>query len=98
MQVKIHNSYRAIVSLADSDLIGKTFEEGIKIIEVKASFYQGEEKTKEEVVDIIKDFDKEDATFNIVGDESINVALEAGIINKEGIMKIDNIPIALGLF
>lgn len=30
MNIKIHESYRNIVALADSELIGKTFEEGIK--------------------------------------------------------------------
>ena len=46
----------------------------------------------------MRDFDKEDATFNIVGKESIKAALDAGIIQEHGITKIDNIPIALGLF
>lgn len=41
--------------------------------------------------------EKEDATFNIVGKESIEAALEARIISKAGIFLIDNVPIALGL-
>ena len=41
--------------------------------------------------------DIEDATFNIVGAESINVALKAGLITKESIGKIDNVPFALKL-
>ncbi|MDD5192727.1 MAG: DUF424 family protein [Candidatus Nanoarchaeia archaeon] len=97
MQIKIHESYRTIVALSDTDLLGKAFEEGIKRIEIKPAFFKGEEKNKEEIIEILKDMQKEDATFNIVGEESIKSALEAGIIKKEGIMKIDNVPIALVL-
>ena len=39
----------------------------------------------------------EDATFNIVGQESINAALEAGIINQQGIKTIQDVPFALVL-
>ena len=42
--------------------------------------------------------DKEDATFNIVGKESVLTALEAGIIKEDGVMKIQDVPVALGLF
>lgn len=97
MQIKIHEAYRKAIALCDSDLIGKYFSEGIKQIEVGPNFFQGEEKNKEEVIEILKDMEKEDATFNIVGNEAVETALEAGIISKKGIIKIDNIPIALVL-
>jgi hypothetical protein len=98
MHIKIHEAYRSIVALADSDIIGQTFIEGIRQIEVRPNFFEGDKKTKEEIIQILKEMNQEDATFNIVGKESIETALEAGIINKEGIMKIDNVPVALGLF
>lgn len=97
MQIKIHEAYRTIVALADSNLIGKTFEEGIKQIEVKPCFFQGEEKSREEIIKILIDMSKEDATFNIVGKESVSCALNAGIIDRNGIIKIQDIPIALVL-
>ena len=97
MYIKIHKAYRMIIALADSDLIGKNFEEGKKQIEVKSSFFKGEKKTRDEVIKILKSMYKEDATFNIVGKESISCALEAGIIKENGIIKIDGIPIALVL-
>jgi len=97
MQIKIHESYRKIVAISDTNLIGKTFSEGTRQIEIKPNFFKGDEKNKEELIEILKDMEKEDATFNIVGKESIEAALEAKIISKEGIIIIDNIPIALGL-
>jgi hypothetical protein len=98
MFVKIHEAYRNIVAVADSDLIGKTFEEGIKQIEVKESFFKGDQKTKEELLEIMQNFNAEDATFNIVGNNAITTALEAGIIEEHGVMKIGGVPVALGLF
>ena len=38
-----------------------------------------------------------DATFNIIGEEAVQTALEAGVIDEKGIIKIQEIPIALVL-
>lgn len=97
MQVKIHESYRKIVAVSDSVLVGQKFEEGNRQIDVRPNFYRGEERTKKEVVKILRDMQKEDATFNIVGDESIEAALEAGVISESGIINIGKIPVALVL-
>ena len=95
MQIKTHKAYRTIVALCDSDLIGKTFSEGIRQIEITSNFFQGEEKNKEEILEILTDLEKEDATFNIVGKESVECALEVGLIRPEGIIDIDGVPVAL---
>jgi len=97
MLVKIHKSYRDVVAICDSELLGKTYEEGEKILEVRESFYNGGEKSEQEVMQIMKDMNREDATFNIVGKNSVNAALKAGIIKKEGIKKVKDIPFALVL-
>ena len=97
MQVKIQKSYRDIVAICDSELLGKRFEQGKFQLDIKESFYKGEEKAKPEVLNIIKKMSVEDATFNIVGKESTDTALEAGIISKEGIKEINGIPFAMVL-
>lgn len=97
MLVKIHNSYRDIVAVCDSELLGKVFEEDKFQLDIKESFFKGEEKTKHEVLKIMQDMAKEDATFNIIGKEAVDLALEAGIITKEGIKEIQGIPFALVL-
>jgi hypothetical protein len=97
MLVKIIKTYRDIVAICDTDLFGKKFEEDKFQLDIKESFYNGEEKSKEETIEIIKDMAKEDATFNIVGKESTQAAIEAGIIAEEGIKKIQGIPFALVL-
>lgn len=97
MLIKIHKSYRSIIAICDSDLLGKTFEQGNKILEVRESFYNGEEKNEEETIKLMEELSKEDATFNIIGKKSVNAALKAGIIGEEGIKKVKNIPFALVL-
>ncbi len=97
MFIKTHKAYRRIVALCDSDLIGKTFTEDIRQITITENFFKGEEKNKEETIELLKDMEKEDATFNIIGKESIECALKAGIISKDGIIIIDNVPVALVL-
>lgn len=98
MFIKIHEAYRIVVAIADSEIIGQTFEEGIRQIEVRESFFKGEKKTREELIETLKILDGEDATFNIVGNKSIDAAIEAGIIDKSGVIKIQDVPVALGLF
>jgi hypothetical protein len=97
MLVKIHPSYRSTVAICDSGLIGKTFEEGNKQIILNPHFYQGEEKTEKEVLEILENGSAEDFTFNIVGEESTSLALKAGLIRQEGITRIQGVPIALVL-
>jgi hypothetical protein len=97
MKIKIHKSYRDVVAICDSNLLGKKFEEGEKQLDVREDFYNGEEVDGEELLEKIKTLSKHDATFNIVGEDSINLALKAKIIRKEGIKKVEKIPFALVL-
>ncbi len=97
MFVKVHSSYREIVAVCDSDLIGKKFEEDRFQLDIKESFFKGEETSEEKAIEIMKKMSAEDATFNIVGKKSTKAALKAGIIFQEGIKKIHGIPFALVL-
>ncbi len=97
MLIKIHKAYRDVVAVCDSELLGKSFEEGIKVLHVRENFYNGEEKTAEELVELLKDLAMEDSTFNIVGKNSVDCALKAGIISKEGVKRFQGIPFALVL-
>lgn len=97
MLIKIHESYRKIVAICDAELLGKKFEKGVFQLEVKKEFYGGEKKTEKEVIEIMKIFSTEDATFNIVGHKATNSALKAGIISEKGILKIQDVPYALVL-
>ena len=97
MLVKIQNSYRHIVAICDTELLGKCFEENKFQLDIKKSFYDGDEKSEKEVIEIIQDLQKEDATFNIVGKQSTNTAIKAGLVSKDSIKTIQEIPFALVL-
>lgn len=94
MLVKIHKSYRDIVAVCDSELLGRKLEQGKVVLEI-TEFYNGKGIAEQELVTLLKDYAAEDATFSIVGDKSVNAALKAGIISKEGIKKVQGVPFAL---
>lgn len=96
MLVKIHKSYRDIIAVCDSELLGKKFEQGKKFLEL-TDFYNGKGISEQELVALLKDFASEDATFNIVGKKSVQAAIKAGIINSAGVKKVQDIPFALVL-
>lgn len=97
MLVRIQQSNRHIVAICDTELLGKTFEQGKFQLDVKESFFKGDEKNKQEVIEIMENMKKEDATFNIIGEKSTEAAIEAGLISEQSIKKIQGIPFALVL-
>lgn len=97
MLVRVQKSCRDVVAVCDSNLLGRKFEQGNFQLDVKESFFKGEEKSKQEVLEIMQDMSKEDATFNIIGKESIKTAIEAGITSEKGIKKIQGVPFAMVL-
>jgi len=97
MFIKIIKSYRDTVAVCDSSILGKKFEQGNFQLDLKESFYKGDEVSEEKAIEIMKKMSTEDATFNIAGQESIDAALKAGVISQESIGKINGIPFALVL-
>ncbi len=97
MFLKIHKAYRNVVAICDSDLIGKRFEEGRFQLDVKENFYKGKEISEEEAVEIMKDMKIEDATFNIIGENSVKTAIKAGIIDEEAVGEVQGVKFALVL-
>ncbi len=98
MFVNIIKSYRDVVVICDKELLGKKFEEGKFQLDIKENFYKGKEVDEGASIEIMKKMSAEDATFNIVGEKSINAALKAGIISIKEIGKIKGIPFAMILF
>jgi len=97
MFVNIIKTYRDVVAICDAELLGKKFEEGDFQLDVKESFFKGEQLEEKEVLEIIEDFSKEDATFNIVGEKAVNTALKTRIISEENVKKIKGVPFSLKL-
>ncbi len=98
MFLNIIKSYRDVVAICDKEILGKKFEEGKFQLNVKENFYKGDLIDEQSIIKIIKKMAAEDATFNIVGEKSVNTALKVEIISKEEIGRIKGIPFALVLF
>ena len=89
MFVKIHKSVdRHIVAICDEDLIGKEISEGDLNLNITERFYKGDKLSKEKIIEIMKN----SINLNIVGKNSIKLALDNNIIEKDSIIEIDKIP------
>ena len=95
--IKIHKSYRNVIAVCDSDILGKKFEDELRQLDVRENFFKEKVVMKEEILKIFTSQLFEDSTYNIVGENSVNLALEACVINEECISRIQNIPFALKL-
>ena len=74
-----------LVSVCDPDVLGKTFEDGDVSLTVDPDFYDGEEASEAEVVDSLGRC----VTANIVGAESVALAVEHGFVVEENVLDID---------
>ncbi len=97
MLVKIIKSHRDVVAVCDSELLGKKFESGKFQLDVKENFFNGKEMDEIQAIEVMKRMSSDDATFNIVGKNSVSAALKAGIIAEEGVGEIQGVPFALVL-
>ena len=97
MFVNVIKSYRNVVAVCDEDILGKVFEDKGFQINVKENFYKGEQISKEKLLKFFEKMSVEDVTFNIVGKDSVDVALEAGIASKEEVGEVQGIPFILVL-
>ena len=97
MYLKIHKSYRDVVALCDADLIGKSFEEGNKVLDCRENFYKDKKVDLNEAMRVLRKESDEDATFNIVGEKSIQAAIESGLITKDEVARVAGIPFSLVL-
>ena len=89
MYVKVHIYKQAtIVAICDEDLIGKTIEDKDKRIEVSERFYKGKKRSPKQVLEIMKHSEN----LNLIGKKTVDLALKNHIIEKEGIIKIKNVP------
>jgi hypothetical protein len=97
MFIKIHKAYREVIAICDEDLLGKKFEDGKRVLDVRENFFKGEKIEESKLLELMQEFVKSDATFNIIGEKSVSIAIKAGIITKDGIKRIKGIPYALVL-
>lgn len=76
-----------VVAICDSELLGKKFEDGELQLEVNREFYEGKEASVEECLEALE----KASIANLVG-SIIEPAIEAGYINSDHVLEIDDIP------
>ena len=77
-----------ILAIIDENLLRKTITEGNKILDLKSDFYNGEKKTEQEVLKIIKNANH----LNVIGKNIINLLLKENIIEEKS--EINGMPYA----
>ncbi len=89
--VKKHfNDGRLILAVCDPGLVGLVFEDGSFVLDLSRKFYKGDLTSDEVAVSLMK----ESYILNLVGEHSIKLALSKGLVSKNLIFKIKNVPYA----
>ncbi len=86
--IKIHD--RGVVSVCDSDLLGKTLDEGDMHLEISEKFFKGEERIEEYIIGILKCA----GNATIVGKHAIELAVKNEIVEEKCVKKIGSVPFA----
>lgn len=86
----IHEDGRLFLAICDKNILGKKFEENDLQIDLSSSFFKGEEKNEEEIIKLIKNA----CMVNFAGKESVELAIKEGLVDKDKIITIKNIPTA----
>ena len=76
------------MALCDRNLLGKKVTQGELQLDMTGEFYRGEEKTGQEILDLIK----EAYIVNAVGQNCINFLLKNKLIEKQNIITINKVP------
>lgn len=84
---------KILVAVADNDLLGKRFEEGVLQLDLTGDFYKGAEKTAEEIGDLMRNAD----LVNLVGKEAVKLGLAEEVIEEQAIRRVQGIPFAQGI-
>ena len=74
-----------LVSVCDPDDLGETYENGSVSLTVEPEFYDGEVASEAEVLDSLERC----TTANLVGEECVTVAIEAGLVDEERVLDLD---------
>lgn len=92
--MKIHRDKdKEVVALCDENLIGKHFETKDLELNITERFYKGEVVDGKKIINFLKNA----YCINIVGKNAIKLALKAGIISEENIIRIKGIPHAISI-
>ena len=76
-----------LVSVCDADLLGRTFENGKVSITVEESFYGGDDAVEADADAVVAGL-RRASVANLVGEECVGVAVEAGIVDEATVLEV----------
>jgi hypothetical protein len=77
-----------LLSICDSEILGKTLRDGKIVFRVSEEFYKGEEVEVEEAIAMIEN----STIVNMIGVRVVKRAVERGYVHPEAILTIEGIP------
>lgn len=85
---KVHRKHGEILLAAcDEDILGLTFSEGDRCLEIKKEFYAGEVVETENLVSLLS----EASIANLAGNNTVNMAIESGFIDGNNVLEISGV-------
>ncbi len=77
-----------LIALCDESLIGRSLEDGDLCLNISEQFYKGEVVTDEEAILSLSGA----TNVNLVGEKAIKCAIDAGMLDKENVIRISGVP------
>jgi hypothetical protein len=77
-----------LVSVCDPDCLGETYENGKVSLTVTEDFYGGDE-AEDADEDAVVDSLHRATVANLVGEETVRVAIEAGVVDEETVLDLE---------
>jgi uncharacterized protein len=90
MFLKIHRSRDIgdVVAVCDRELLNTTIAHEKLSVTITESFYGNTPAAASEVKEALKNA----GNINLIGERSVNLAIEMGLVTKSGCMMIGNVP------
>ncbi|MBN2567161.1 DUF424 family protein [Candidatus Woesearchaeota archaeon] len=79
---------RMMLAACDEGHLGKTYEEGERVLEVRPSFYHGKKADAERLRMLLS----RAYIVNLVGEECVGLARDAGLVEKGTVLTVRGVP------
>jgi Uncharacterized conserved protein len=77
-----------LVSVCDTDCLGETYENGQATLEVTESFYGGDDAAEVGREEVVSGLTRAQIA-NIVGDQAVEIAVDAGLVDEETVLEFE---------
>jgi hypothetical protein len=93
MFLKIHHSQKDgdVVAVCDAELLNTTISNGEIEVKISESFYGNLRASENEVRDVLKKAEN----ANLMGERTVALAIDLGLISPSGCIMIGNVPHAI---